>query len=97
VYSNKDRRIIQLNEYHTYIPSEGNMVITVIEDKPNIIGPCCVVLGEDQVNIGGMHVGRIAEGRPQLMILSVDHAVSDATMEKMRQVPGVMSAKMVAL
>jgi D-3-phosphoglycerate dehydrogenase len=97
VYSNKDRRIIQLNEYHTYIPSEGNMVITVIEDKPNIIGPCCVVLGEDQVNIGGMHVGRIAEGRPQLMILSVDHAVSDATMEKMRQVPGVLSAKMVAL
>jgi len=97
IYGNKDRRIIQLNEYRTYIPSEGHMVITVIEDKPNIIGPCCVVLGEDRINIGGMHVGRIAEGQPQLMILSVDHPVPEATIQKMRQVPGVLSAKMVTL
>ncbi|NPV62102.1 MAG: phosphoglycerate dehydrogenase [Methanotrichaceae archaeon] len=97
VYSNKDRRIIQLNEYHTYIPTEGNMVIAEIEDKPNIIGPCCVVLGEDRINIGGMHVGRTAEGKPQLMILSVDHAVPGATMDRMQQVSGVLSAKMVTL
>ncbi|MDD1736315.1 MAG: phosphoglycerate dehydrogenase, partial [Methanothrix sp.] len=76
--SGKEKRIIQLNEYHTYIPSEGDMVVAVIEDRPNIIGPCCVVLGEGKINIGGMHVGRIAEGEPQLMVLSVDHMASEA-------------------
>jgi D-3-phosphoglycerate dehydrogenase len=95
--SGKEKRIIQLNEYHTYIPSEGDMVLAVIEDRPNIIGPCCVVLGEGKINIGGMHVGRIAEGLPQLMVLSVDHLATDEIMKKLCAVPGVTSAKMVEL
>jgi D-3-phosphoglycerate dehydrogenase len=97
VSSNKEKRIVQLNDYKTYIPSEGSMVVAVIEDKPNIIGPCCVVLGEDKINIGGMHVGRIDAGKPQLMVLSVDHAVPEATLAKMRKVPGVISANTVSL
>ena len=73
------------------------MVVAIIEDRPNIIGPCCVVLGEGKINIGGMHVGRIAEGKPQLMVLSVDHTASDEIMKKLKEVPGVVSAKMVEL
>jgi D-3-phosphoglycerate dehydrogenase len=73
------------------------MVVAIIEDKPNIIGPCCVILGEGKINIGAMHVGRIAEGEPQLMVLSVDHMVSDDIMKKLFNVPGVKAAKMVEL
>ncbi len=97
VSSNKEKRIVQLNEYHTYIPSEGDLVLAIIEDRPNIIGPCCVVLGEGDINIGGMHVGRIAEGKPQLMVLSVDHMASEEIMKRLTEVPGVISAKMVEL
>ncbi len=97
VSGNQETRIIQLNQYHTYIPTEGDLVLSVIEDRPNIIGPCCVVLGEGKINIGSMHVGRIAEGQPQLMVLSVDQMASDAIMKKLQSVPGVQSAKMVEL
>ena len=97
VSGNKETRIVQLDSYKTHIPTEGDMVIAIIEDKPNIIGPCCVVLGEGEINIGSMHVGRIDEGKPQLMVLSVDHMVSDDIMKKLREVPGVTSAKMVEL
>jgi D-3-phosphoglycerate dehydrogenase len=97
VYGNKDRRIVQVNDYKVYIPSEGDLVFVMIEDKPKIIGPCCVVLGEAKINIGGMHVGRAAERKSQLMILSVDQPVPDAAMDKLRAVPGVISAKIVQL
>jgi D-3-phosphoglycerate dehydrogenase len=97
VTGNKKKQIVQLNDYKTYIPTEGDMVIAIIEDKPNIIGPCCVVLGEGGINIGSMHVGRIDEGEPQLMVLSVDHMVSEDIMKKLLGVPGVTSAKMVEL
>ncbi|MDM7934596.1 MAG: NAD(P)-dependent oxidoreductase, partial [Methanothrix sp.] len=97
VSGSREKRIVQLNDYRTYIPSEGNMVVAVIEDRPNIIGPCCVVLGEGGINIGAMHVGRIAEGRPQLMVLSVDQRVSEEIMKRLRAVRGVLSAKMVEL
>jgi D-3-phosphoglycerate dehydrogenase len=97
VSGNKEKRIVQLNDYRTYIPTEGDMVIAIIEDKPNIIGPCCVVLGEGKINIGGMHVGRIAEGKPQLMVLSIDQMASEEIMKRLRGVQGVVSAKMVEL
>ena len=83
VSGNKEMRIVQLDLYRTHIPTEGDMVIAVIDDKPNIIGPCCVVLGEGNINIGSMHVGRIDEGQPQLMVLSVDQMVPDDVMKKL--------------
>jgi D-3-phosphoglycerate dehydrogenase len=94
---NRERRIIKLNEYRTFVPSEGHMVIIIIEDKPNIIGPCCVILGENNINIGGMHVGRLTEGKPQLMVLSIDQQVTDNGLEKIKGVRGVISAKTVTL
>lgn len=97
VYGKRDKRIVQLNDYRIYVPSEGSMVICMIEDKPNIIGPCCVVLGESRINIGGMHVGRISEGMPQLMVLSVDHPVTEEILDRMKAVPGVISATAVKL
>ena len=97
VYGNKDRRIVQINDYKVYVPSEGNMIIAMHEDRPNIIGPVCVALGEDKINIGGMHVGRTSEGMPQLMVLNVDQAAPSETMKKITAVPGVISAKMVQL
>jgi D-3-phosphoglycerate dehydrogenase len=97
VYGNKDKRIVQLNDYRIYVPSEGDLVVCIIEDKPNIIGPACVALGESKINIGGMHVGRISEGRPQVMILSVDQPVPEETLKKIMSVPGVVSAKSVTL
>jgi len=97
VYGNNDRRIVQINEYKIYMPSEGCAVVALHEDRPNIIGPVCVALGSDKINIGGMHVGRISEGKTQLMALNVDQPVSEETMEKVRAVPGVISAKMILL
>jgi D-3-phosphoglycerate dehydrogenase len=97
VYGNKDRRIVQLNDYKVYIPSEGNLIIATHEDKPNIIGPCCTALGAGGINIGGMHVGRASEGMPQLMILNVDQPVPEETLVRLRAVPGVLSAKLVIL
>ncbi|MBN1323809.1 MAG: phosphoglycerate dehydrogenase [Methanotrichaceae archaeon] len=98
VYGNKERRIVMMNENMVSIPAEeGDMVIAVIQDRPKIIGPCCVILGEDRINIGGMHVGRSAEGLVQLMVLNVDQPVTEETLKKLAQVPGVVSARMVRL
>jgi len=44
-----------------------------------------------------MHVGRIAEGKPQLMVLSVDHMASEDIHEEAVHRAGSDSAKMVSL
>jgi D-3-phosphoglycerate dehydrogenase / 2-oxoglutarate reductase len=97
VYNEKDRRIVQINDYKVYVPSEGNIVVVLHEDRPNIIGPCCTVLGANNVNIAGMHVGRTSGGKPQLMVINVDQPVSEETIAQVRTVPGVITAKAVML
>jgi D-3-phosphoglycerate dehydrogenase len=97
VYGKKEGRIVQINEYRVYVPTEGYMIMATHEDRPNIIGPCCVVLGEDQINIGGMHVGRKPSGGEQIMVLNVDHPVSDETLKKLAEVSGVIRARLIKL
>ena len=97
VYGKNEGRIVQINEYRVYVPTEGYMIMAIHEDRPNIIGPCCVVLGEDNINIGGMHVGRKASGGEQIMVLNVDHPVCDETLERLTSVSGVIKAKMIKL
>jgi D-3-phosphoglycerate dehydrogenase len=54
-------------------------------------------LGEDSINIGGMHVGRKASGGEQIMVLNVDHPVSEETLGRLTSVSGVIKAKMIKL
>jgi len=95
VYGKKEGRIVQINEYRVYVPTEGHMILVTHEDKPNVIGPCCTVLGENGINIGGMHVGRA--GKEQLMVLNVDHSVSEETLVKLTRVPGVLKSLLIKL
>jgi len=97
VYGSRDTRIVQINQFKVYVPTEGNLVLAVHEDRPNIIGPVCMVLGEDRINIGGMHVGRIEAGQPQLMVLNVDQPASEETMKKICSVSGVVKARTIQL
>lgn len=97
VYRPDDRRIVQINDYRVHVPTEGNLVLVLHEDRPNIIGPVCVVLGEANINIGSMHVGRISAGQPQLMVLNVDTPVSDETMKRILSVSGVLSARRISM
>lgn len=97
VYRPDDRRIVQINDYRVHVPTEGNLVLVLHEDRPNIIGPVCVVLGEAKINIGSMHVGRISPGQPQLMVLNVDTPVSDETLKRILGVPGVLSARTISM
>lgn len=97
VYRPDDRRIVQINDYRVHVPTEGNLVLVLHEDRPNIIGPVCVVLGEANINIGSMHVGRISPGQPQLMVLNVDSPVSDETMKRILSVSGVLSARTISM
>jgi D-3-phosphoglycerate dehydrogenase len=47
------------------------------------------------VNIAGMHLGRETEGGKALALLLVDNEVSKDVIEQFRQVPNILSAKVI--
>lgn len=90
-------RIVQLDKYRIDVIPSGFMIVTKIEDRPNIIGPCCIVLGKNNINIAGMQVGRIKAGGEAIMVLSVDSEVDDDILDEIRSIDGIIDAKFVVL
>lgn len=93
----KEPRIVQLDEYLIDVIPSGFMIVTKIEDHPNIIGPCCMILGKNDINIAGMQVGRIKAGGEAIMVLNIDNEVDDRILDEIKEVDGIIDAKLVIL
>lgn len=90
-------RVVRLDDYSVDVLPLGHMIIALHEDHPNIIGPCCMVLGKHDVNIAGMQVGRITAGGTAIMVLNVDSDVSGDIQDEIKDVDGIIDVKMVYL
>jgi D-3-phosphoglycerate dehydrogenase len=75
----------------------GRMIFAKHINRPNVIGPCCIVLGKNDINISGMQVGRVEVGGTTMMALNVDGDVPDDILDELRQVSGIIDAKLVVL
>lgn len=95
VFTDKLPRIVNIDGYPLEVVPHGNMIFFTNNDKPGVIGAIGSVLGKCNVNIAGMHLGREREGGKALALLLVDNKVSKDVIEQFRQVPNILSAKVI--
>src|SRR5207244_8432275 len=95
VFTDKLPRIVNGDGYPLEVVPHGNMIFFTNNDKPGVIGRIGTVLGRFDVNIAGMHLGRECEGGKALALLLVDNPVSTDVIEQFRQIPNILSAKVV--
>ena len=67
------------------------------EDIPGMIGKVGTILGQNNINIANMQVGRKKIGGEALMGLNVDTPISDAVIEEIKSLPGVAYAKFMVI
>jgi len=74
-------RVTQVNGFEIEVTPAGHMIFFTYLDRPGIIGTVGTMLGEHDVNIATMDVGRKAEGGDALMCLTVDTEVQPHVLE----------------
>ena len=77
VGSNREERIVNIKEHVVDMVISENMIYLKNKDVPGVIGTVGVLLGEENVNIGTMNVGRKEDSA--VMLLTVDDIVSKDT------------------
>jgi D-3-phosphoglycerate dehydrogenase len=77
-------RITRLGAYRLDLEPSEVMLITHHRDRPGMIGRIGQTLGEADVNISAMHVGRSAPRADALMVLALDDDVSPEVEEALR-------------
>jgi D-3-phosphoglycerate dehydrogenase len=98
VFSPDNIRIVHIDGYRVDIRPSGPMLVTQHTDKPGIIGKVGTILGDNGINIAGMHVGRESgEGSTAVMVLKLDAPAPENVLGQLRQIPGMESARAVVL
>jgi D-3-phosphoglycerate dehydrogenase len=77
-------RLTRLDDYHLDMEPADVMLITRHRDRPGMIGRIGQILGEADVNISSMHLGRSAPRVDALMILALDEDIPAGVGESIR-------------
>jgi D-3-phosphoglycerate dehydrogenase len=73
------------------------LLVTQHVDQPGIIGLVGTLLGEADINISSMQVGRKAPRGQALMLLSVDEPVPPDVVERIRRAASIETIKVIKL
>ncbi len=74
-FGKKDIRIVRINQLHLNATPEGYILVIYNSDHPGIIGLIGTILGEHNINIADMTVGRSRIGEMALTLINVDSLV----------------------
>ena len=92
-----DAHLVMIDGYRVDTIPSGHLLYVPHIDKPRIIGPVGVLIGEHNINIASMQVGRIDRGGTAIMMLSVDAQVPEETLKAISLIEGVLDVRLVSL
>jgi D-3-phosphoglycerate dehydrogenase len=90
-------RVMQVLGYDVEMSPATYMLFFAYEDRPGIIGKVGTILGQHDVNIATMDVGRSTRGGTALMALTLDSAVTPQIIEEISTAVGAADAWFVVL
>jgi len=90
-------RLVRLGDYWLDMSPVTNMLITRHQDLPGTMGRIGQILGEADVNISAMHLGRNSPREDALMILALDDAVPDKVAARIRDHEAVLDLWLIRL
>ena len=92
-------RLIRLGNYRLETYLDGNMLLFTHDDVPGIIGTVGNILGDHQVNIAQMTVGRPGEepGGNAIGALNLDTSPPPAALAQLSEHPSIHSVQVIQL
>jgi len=93
--SNKQPRIVKIDDYYLELYPIGEMVFIRNWDKPGLIGSLGTLMGKSGINIAAMTFGRDQQGGKAISVLNVDSQVSQDIQDKIRELENILTVKVI--
>jgi D-3-phosphoglycerate dehydrogenase / 2-oxoglutarate reductase len=97
IFGKGDSRIVQFDEYHMEAVLSKNMLVLNNMDVPGVIGNLGNILGKNNLNIAGFHLGRQKEEGKAISIVNIDSPPTSETLRELRNTPHILSVHSVTL
>jgi D-3-phosphoglycerate dehydrogenase len=90
-------QVVNADGYWVNFNPSGPMLITYHHDRPGMIGRIGTILGNADVNISAMHVGRLAPRGQAMMVLMLDEPPGEQALAEVRAETGIARVFSVTL
>ncbi|HHX74207.1 MAG TPA: phosphoglycerate dehydrogenase [Firmicutes bacterium] len=97
LFNKNDIRIVQIGKYRIEVVPSRYMLVTTYNDMPGVIGRFGITLGENDINIAGMQVGRQSVGGEAVMVVQVDSPVPETVLQQLQGLEAILSIRFVKL
>ena len=97
IFGTEEPRVVGINGLKVDVVPSGYMLVSENQDRPGFIGAMCTTLGDNGVNIGLLHLGRESIGGRAIVFTNVDSPVPDEIIEKIKNLPDIISVTQVNL
>jgi D-3-phosphoglycerate dehydrogenase / 2-oxoglutarate reductase len=93
--SNKQPRIVKIDDYYLELYPIGEMVFIRNWDKPGLIGSLGTFMGKNGINIAAMTFGRDKPGGKAISVLNVDSQVGPEIQDRIRELENILTVKVI--
>lgn len=97
LFGRRDARIVRINGFNTEAIPKGHILFLLNRDVPGVLGRVATFIGNNNVNIGRLYLGRKIVGENALALIQIDEPLNEATFIELAALPDVISVQQVKL
>ncbi|MEK7433963.1 MAG: phosphoglycerate dehydrogenase [Cyanobacteriota bacterium] len=95
VFHDDQEKIVQIDDYKIVFEPKGKFLLTINMDKPGMVGKIGNGLGENNINIANMSLGR--NNKNAMMIINIDETIPENILKELKNMEGILDIKYVNL
>lgn len=97
VFSEKNARIVSVNNFRVEFKPEGNLIYAINKDVPGVVGKVGTLLGDREINIAEYNLARTGRDGKAMAIITVDSALDADTLKFLQSYREMEEVKQVRL
>ena len=97
LFGREELRIVKLNDFFIEAIPEGHILLIHNYDKPGVIGQVGMVLGNQNINIATLHLGRDRFGGNAISLVHLDAPLPPGMVGEILRIPNIISVRQIAL
>lgn len=97
LFGRKELRIVKLNDFFVEAIPEGSILLIQNYDKPGVIGNIGTILGNRNINIATMELGRDRIGGTAISLIHIDSPLPPGMIGEILRLPNIISVRQIQL
>lgn len=90
-------RITKINQFNIDLNPKGSILIIHHNDIPGTIGRVTTTLGQNNINIASMSVGRTEPGKTALMTLNIDQPATESIEKQLNELKNIKNITFITI